>query len=154
MVRPGRKLKKAVEKRRADPKRGTHFEEGGWAGEQAVINIKGRRRNSKRAEKTRKRSKGFFGWMVMKTDMFVWPSVSSDFTELHWQSADRRRNACEASISHLLSSFTDAWGELSSIRMLPPQNSSLMFFYIMYPAAPPAHIQVAQRRFISPFSLL
>ena len=29
VVRPGRKLKKAVEKRRADPKRGTHFEEGG-----------------------------------------------------------------------------------------------------------------------------
>ena len=28
VVRPGRKLKKAVEKRRADPKRGTHFEEG------------------------------------------------------------------------------------------------------------------------------
>jgi len=27
VVRPGRKLKKAVEKRRADPKRGTHFEE-------------------------------------------------------------------------------------------------------------------------------
>lgn len=29
VVRPGRKLKKAVEKRRADPKRGTHFEESG-----------------------------------------------------------------------------------------------------------------------------
>lgn len=28
VVRPGRKLKKAVEKRRADPKRGTHFGEG------------------------------------------------------------------------------------------------------------------------------
>lgn len=26
VVRPGRKLRKAVEKRRADPKRGTHFE--------------------------------------------------------------------------------------------------------------------------------
>ena len=28
VVRPGRKLKKAVEKRRADPKRGTQFEGG------------------------------------------------------------------------------------------------------------------------------